>query len=197
MPESDVDVRWTILFRNPFCHPSVAFRRACYEAAGGYDETRRLSEDHGLWFSMLPHCRAGNLQALLIDFRVNPRGLSATNATAWRTRSDALRARAWGHLGVPYDPAIATELAELVRGKRMRNEALRSSAYRVCLQLLRGFVAAPRPFARPSDAADLRRLVQRTLDKMLSDRTIDAARVVDGADLAWCRSFVAGEGVPQ
>jgi glycosyltransferase involved in cell wall biosynthesis len=197
MPETDVDVRWTILFHNPFCHASVAFRRSCYEAAGGYDEARRLSEDHGLWFSMLPHCRAGNLQALLIDFRVNPRGLSATNATAWRTRSDALRARAWGLLGVAYDPAIASEISDFVRGKKRRNPALRPGAYRVCLQLLRRFAVAPRPLARPGDDADMRRLVRTTFETMLADPTTDAAQAVDGDDLAWCRSFIACEGVPQ
>jgi hypothetical protein len=197
MPKTDVDVRWTILFHNPFCHSSVAFRRICYEAAGGYDETRRLSEDHGLWFSMLPHCRAGNLQDVLVAFRVNSRGSSATNATAWRTRSDALRECAWTRLGVPYDPAIAAELSDFVRGRKLRNVALRLQAYRVCLQLLRRFAVGPRPLARPSDDADMRRLVRTTLEKMLADPTVDAVRVVDDDDLAWCRSFIAREAVPS
>jgi hypothetical protein len=175
----------------------VAFRRICYKAAGGYDETRRLSEDHGLWFSMLPHCRAGNLQDVLVAFRVNSRGSSATNATAWRTRSDALRECAWTRLGVPYDPAIAAELSDFVRGRKLRNVALRLQAYRVCLQLLRRFAVGPRPLARPSDDADMRRLVRTTLEKMLADPTVDAVRVVDDDDLAWCRSFIAREAVPS
>lgn len=34
MAETDSDIRWTILFHNPFCHSSVAFRRTSFEAAG-------------------------------------------------------------------------------------------------------------------------------------------------------------------
>ncbi|WP_252719815.1 hypothetical protein, partial [Acinetobacter baumannii] len=30
MPETDLEIRWTILFHNPFYHSAVAFRRRCF-----------------------------------------------------------------------------------------------------------------------------------------------------------------------
>jgi len=61
-PLTDVLVRFTILFRNPFFHPSVAFRKTCFEAAGGYDEDERVSYDHSMWFRMLDVTRAAPLR---------------------------------------------------------------------------------------------------------------------------------------
>ena len=197
MPETDVDVRWTIHFRNPFCHPSVAFRRACYEAAGGYDDRWLVSADHEFWFRMLAHGRAGNQQRVLLEYRLNPQGKSAIHKTGWRTRTDPLRERAWNLLGVAYDPAIASELSRFVAGKKLRNADLRGPAARTCLQLLRRFAAAPRPLARPSDGVDLRRLVRTTIERMLADSRMDAGRDLDRDDLAWARSMIAAAPVSE
>jgi glycosyltransferase involved in cell wall biosynthesis len=191
MPETDIDVRWTILFRNPFCHSSVAFRRVCYRTAGGYDESWRSSSgDHEFWFRLLAQGRAGNLQQVLLEYRINPRGLSATYLPDWRKRTDPLRERTWATLGIPYDPALAYELSHFVLGYEV-DPSLRAPAYRLCLSLLRRFVGAPRPFARPGDGADARRLVSKTMERITADPAINARQAVDADDLAWAQSFVA------
>lgn len=56
MPETDLEIRWTILFHNPFYHSAVAYRRSCFEAAGRYRIDELVSQDHYLWFDMLPLC---------------------------------------------------------------------------------------------------------------------------------------------
>jgi glycosyltransferase involved in cell wall biosynthesis len=48
-PLEDGAIRQQMLFRCPFCHPSVLIRRAALEQAGGYDETLPYAEDWDLW----------------------------------------------------------------------------------------------------------------------------------------------------
>ena len=193
MPETDSDIRWTILFRNPFCHSTVAFRRTCYDAAGGYDEAEAwiASEDHEFWFRLLAQCRAQNIQDVLVEYRINPRGLSVTHSTNWRQRTDPLRKQCWARLGVPYDAAMAYELSGFVLGYSIADIALRAPAYRVYMRLLRRFLSAPRPFARASDYLVARRLLRATIERMLADETVDLGAAVDAEDWTWSRSFVA------
>ena len=73
MPESDLEIRWTILFRNPLYHSTAAFRRVCFEAAGRYKIDELISQDHYLSFQMLPLCRARNIAEPLVRYRMNPR----------------------------------------------------------------------------------------------------------------------------
>ena len=102
-PESDFEIRWTCLFANPFLHSTVAFRRACFDAAGGYDSAWRVSGDYEFWFRLLEHGRGANIQQDLLHYRENPRGLTATHLDGWHERNDPLRQRAWDRLGVPYN----------------------------------------------------------------------------------------------
>jgi glycosyltransferase involved in cell wall biosynthesis len=191
MPETDIDIRWTLLFRNPFCHSTVAFRLRCFDAAGGYNPAWKASGDHEFWYRLLAHGRAANIQEILLDYRVNPRGVSATHASNWRQRTDPLRQQSWSRLDVIYDPRIAYELSRFILGDDIPDVSLRAPAYGVCLRLLRRFISAPRPFVRASDHVQERRLVRTTVEKMLADETVDVSRAVDREDLAWSRSFIA------
>ena len=86
-PETDVEIRWTILFHNPFYHSAVAFRRSLFEHAGRYRPHELISQDHYLWFDMLPFCRAMNVQEPLTRYRLNSRGLSLMDAANARART--------------------------------------------------------------------------------------------------------------
>lgn len=48
-PRSDSGIRAQMLFRCPFCHPSVLVRADAIRQAGGYDESLRYAEDWELW----------------------------------------------------------------------------------------------------------------------------------------------------
>ncbi len=147
MPESDLAIRWTILFHNPFYHSAVAFRRRCFEAAGGYRVEELVSQDHYLWFDMLPHCRAANLAAPLIRYRHNSQGLTARNAmNRPRARTHAIREASWAALGLTYDPhddALAGDVSAFLRGTTLAVER-RGTAYRSVLATLRRFLAVHR-----------------------------------------------------
>lgn len=120
MPETDADIRWTILFHNPFYHSAVAYRRTCFDAAGGYLEHEFVSQDHYLWSSMLDHCRARNLAEPLVRYRVNSQGLTVLNsAVKPRARTHAIRQRRWAHIGLEYDlydDVLAGDISEFLRG---------------------------------------------------------------------------------
>ena len=174
MPETDLAIRWTILFHNPFYHPAVAFRRRAFEAAGGYRPHQRVSEDHYLWFDMLPHCRAGNLAAPLIRYRHNSRGLTAQNASHKpRNRTHAIREASWAALGLNYelhDDERAGDISGFLRGGSIATER-RGAAYRVILVTLRAFLAAHREriAADPEDAQAAQALAGTLLVRMLRD----------------------------
>lgn len=51
-PLSDIAIRRQMLFRCPFCHYTVVFRKDLYEQVGGYDESLSYSEDWDLWMRM-------------------------------------------------------------------------------------------------------------------------------------------------
>ena len=59
-------------YRNPMNHPTVMFRKAAVERAGGYRH-RELFEDYDLWIRMLQQgARFHNLQESLLLFRLSP-----------------------------------------------------------------------------------------------------------------------------
>lgn len=95
MPETDLKIRRTILFHDPFYHSTIAYRRSCFEAAGHYGIDELVSQDHYLWFDMLPLCRARNLTEQLTRYRLNTLGLTATNATNARNRTHPIRQASW------------------------------------------------------------------------------------------------------
>jgi len=49
LPESDEDIRKSILIDNTFAHPTVVFKKSTWEKIGGYDENLYFSEDWDLW----------------------------------------------------------------------------------------------------------------------------------------------------
>ena len=103
MPETDFAIRWTMLFHNPFYHSATAFRRAAFDAAGGYRANMRLVQDYFLWFDMLPHARARNLAEPLVRYRLNRKGLTATHLDDARAQTDQIRDSLWPLLGLVHD----------------------------------------------------------------------------------------------
>lgn len=175
MPETDLAIRWTILFHNPFYHPAVAFRRGAFATAGGYRPHELVSQDHYLWFDMLPHCRARNLAAPLVRYRHNPLGLTAQNgATKPRRRTHAIREASWKGLGLTYDlydDDLARDISGFLRGGRIAPTERREPAYRTLLTALRAFLVAHRGriAADPEDARAAQALAGTLLARMLSD----------------------------
>jgi glycosyltransferase involved in cell wall biosynthesis len=172
MPESDVEIRWTILFFNPFYHSTVAYRRCCFEAAGRYRANELVSQDHYLWFQMLPLCKGRNIQEPLTRYRVNPRGLSLRDAKNTRKRTHAIRETLWKELGLIYDlydDVLATDVNRFLRGQRIADAGRRLMVYRVIAKVLRRFLSLPRFLTHALESRDANRLRSTLVDRMLAN----------------------------
>lgn len=170
MPETDLEIRWTILFHCPFYHSAVAYRKNLFETAGTYRVHELVSQDHYLWFDMLPLCRARNLAEPLTLYRLNTLGLTVANAKNARNRTHAIREASWARIGLTYDlydDAFARDLTGFIRGTDIAIER-RAEAYRKLLGVLGAFLAASRPFKRADDAAAARKLERRIAARMLA-----------------------------
>jgi glycosyltransferase involved in cell wall biosynthesis len=173
LPVTDLEIRWTILFKCPFCHSSAVYRRGCFNRAGGYNTDPAIggSADHDLWWRMLDHCRAQSIPEPLVRYRQNPRGLSANYPPNWRQSTEPQRRRAWARLGVEYDAELIPHLAGFVSGFNISDPTLRPSAYRILLRLLSRFLTVQR-LSRDDDLAEARRLKSAIGRRVLADLTI-------------------------
>ncbi|MBR0825103.1 glycosyltransferase [Bradyrhizobium manausense] len=168
-PVTDTEVRWTILFANPFCHSSAAFRRTAFDSVGGYNATMRQSGDYELWWKLIDVCRAANIPEPLVQYRQNSRGLTAGNPSNWRERTDPFRRQSWERLGVGYEPQLVPHMAEFMLGQQIADWRARPRTYRVMLQLLTRFLAQPR---RGTDQAVARKLASTIVGRILDDRSL-------------------------
>jgi len=75
-PAGDRAIRRQLLWRCPFCHPSVVMRKAAVEEAGGFDETLPYAEDWDLWLRMGQLGRLANLPAVTLIKREADQTLS-------------------------------------------------------------------------------------------------------------------------
>jgi glycosyltransferase involved in cell wall biosynthesis len=172
LPTTDLEIRWCFLFSNPFCHSSVAFRRLCFDAVGGYRPELRVLEDYDLWSRILTACRAGNIPEPLTRYRLNTKGLTATRG-ADLALMDAVRERYWKELGVPFDRGVARHIATLVAGYDILPKEGRPEAFAVILRLLYRFLGAPRRIERrEEDGAVARRLVRETIARIQSQQSM-------------------------
>lgn len=72
MPETDKQIRWSIIIRNNILHPSVMLRAKTLKKIGGYRELFNLgAEEYDLWFRLLKKGKAYNLQEPLIKRRID------------------------------------------------------------------------------------------------------------------------------
>ena len=145
MPQTDLEVRWTILFHNPFYHPTVMFRRTLFNSAGGYRASLVTSEDHYMWFDMLPHGRMVNLTVPLLQYRINPTGMTANHATSPRARTHAIRQQLWADIGLTYDlfdDALAGVISRFLRGHPAPPN-MQQAAFAVLNRVLDAYLAAP------------------------------------------------------
>jgi glycosyltransferase involved in cell wall biosynthesis len=134
-PTGEEHIKRYARFHDPFNHPTVVYRRAAVQAAGGYVPVG-LMEDYWLFARMLASgARAENIPEPLVKYRVG--------AGAYRRRGGLKQLRAELRLQRMMRRAGITGPAEMLRnvvvrgGYRLVPEGLRKVAYRTLLQ--RGF----------------------------------------------------------
>lgn len=70
------DLKFDLLFDNPFVHSSVMFRKSATDEIGGYKPDRNLYEDFNLWSRFSEKGDLANLPEVLLDYRHHDKGLS-------------------------------------------------------------------------------------------------------------------------
>ena len=73
-PLDDVDIRYALLYNNPFVHTSVMFRRSALNLAGLYttDPQRQPPEDYELWSRFSRVTKLANIGEYLVKYREVP-----------------------------------------------------------------------------------------------------------------------------
>jgi glycosyltransferase involved in cell wall biosynthesis len=96
MPETDAEIRWIGLFKSPFIHPSVMFRRKIIENKSVlYDPSCVPSEDYDFWIRILHTHSATNLNEPTIYYRIHSKGITGTNKRAMLEKSNMISINAF------------------------------------------------------------------------------------------------------
>lgn len=165
MPDSDLAIRLTLLFQNPFYHSGTAFRRSLFQAVGGYRADRPVSEDHYLWADLLPVCRARNISEPLVRYRMNSAGLTAANRSGDpRSRTEPIRQSLWKQIGLSYplaDRQRAGDLDAFLRGRPPADEARRADVRDVMELVLDRLEALQSQFLWSIEASEPKRLAAK------------------------------------
>lgn len=76
---TDFLVRWRMLFKNPFVHSTVMFRRDLIEQ-NKLDYRLKHGEDYQLWVELMQFCKAEISPRELIQYRLHPKSWSFTKS---------------------------------------------------------------------------------------------------------------------
>lgn len=99
-------LKWGLLFRNRFIHPSVMFRKDTVLSVGGYDTTWLTSQDYDLWSRLVPHTEFANIPEVLLLYRIHCGQVGVMNSELQRNNSHTISQRNMESLGVSLDTEV-------------------------------------------------------------------------------------------
>lgn len=70
------EIKFRILLRNPFIHPSTIYRRAIFEEMGGYDKKYENSEDYALFSAIAQKYKIAGVPQILLKYRMSPNSVT-------------------------------------------------------------------------------------------------------------------------
>ena len=115
MPLSDAELRWMGLFKCPFIHSSVIFRRELVEKIQPlYDPAFAPSDDYELWIRLLKITRGMNLKSPVVLYRVHSKNASTVQKPSIITHSQEISKKAFDiHFPQAYDHFTAGEIKNI------------------------------------------------------------------------------------
>lgn len=118
-PTDPGELRYALLFNNPFVHSSVMLRKAVVEQLGGYctDAERQPPEDYELWSRIARVAEVSNIPESLLIYREIPTSMSRTGVSPFQRRLVRLCAENIAHATASSDddPAVLA-IAALTHG---------------------------------------------------------------------------------
>ena len=87
-PVDEAELRYLMLFNNPFVHSSVMLRKAAVQQVGGYtkDPERQPPEDFELWSRLSRVGQVANIGEVLLAYREIPGSMSRVGPSPFRRR---------------------------------------------------------------------------------------------------------------
>lgn len=100
-PQSPGHVHWSLLFYCSLAHPTVMMRRSIFSTLVGYNQEFSPAEDYELWLrAMDAGFTIANLSEPLLNYRVNPEGMSHAPGSTQQRVALGLSAKALqGYVG--------------------------------------------------------------------------------------------------
>ncbi len=100
LPTEHSDIEAALLKRDTgLFHPTVMMRAAAVEAVGGYRPEHLAVEDHDLWLRLAQFGRLGNLNEVLLCYRLHPASACWQKAAAQRENMNHVLAEAYAARG--------------------------------------------------------------------------------------------------
>ena len=78
-PQSDLEIRQLLPFKNTFAHPAATFCRMCANAVEGYRKTMNGAEDYDLWIRLSVRGSMHNLTSTVTKYRKHPNQVTVSN----------------------------------------------------------------------------------------------------------------------
>ena len=165
-PASPSELRYQLLFNNPFVHSSVMLRKSVLETLGCYstDPSRQPPEDYELWSRLSRHSGVANLPEVLLYYREVPGSMSRVGPSPFREKLIKICIENLSLAsGVPStDPNLVAIAAVLHGGEG----SYRSDRQRIT-EILR------RAAASFADPGDLSSSITATVDSVIAGAFVD------------------------
>ena len=97
-PLTHSEIKFDLLYYDPFAHPTVMWRKADFEKNSfRYNEEYKTAQDYELWCRVLKKLKAANLNEVLLDYRIHVNQVSIEKRseqieTTLKIRTNLLRA---------------------------------------------------------------------------------------------------------
>ncbi|MEK7592231.1 MAG: glycosyltransferase [Patescibacteria group bacterium] len=120
--DQNTEIAFRLLLQTQFIHSAVCMRRDAYEAIGGYDRKRyfNYAEEYDLWNRFAHNgYRLANIKEKLIQYRINPEGVSMTDTSGIRAglSTDVSEQYTNYHIKLPREKVKL--LTDFVNGRRL------------------------------------------------------------------------------
>ncbi len=153
-PTDHAQIAWYLCFDNPFCHPSVMFRRdIVWGALGGYDASLRYCEDYEMWSRLVrAGHRSANLDDVLMAYRRHSSGMTSRMPELRFSINASVIRDNFRHF-LPEEPlgeldAFAMAVAEVNYRRRPCDRAFVSRYWHYARQFMRTRQLSPRRMRR-------------------------------------------------
>lgn len=114
---ADRDLRWQLIFLNPFVHSSVMFRKTSYIEAGGYrSDLDSQPEDYDLWSRMSHTGKLANIPEVLVEYEESPESLCRLNPDRLKLNVANIRAKNLKYSGGMVDPFVCNDFGLIMGG---------------------------------------------------------------------------------